>query len=83
MDPEQPAPPCILIRIHAVRLQTLLQIEILIRLRGRADWSGSMLVANALRWLCHNAARMVVVTWKCVLDLICKMFNDHMLTSKI
>jgi hypothetical protein len=30
MDPDQPAHPCTLIRIHAVRLQTLLQVKILI-----------------------------------------------------
>jgi hypothetical protein len=30
MDPDQPAHPRILIRIHAVRLETLLQVEKLI-----------------------------------------------------
>jgi hypothetical protein len=56
-----------LIRIHAVRLPTLLQVEKLIansmdpdlRLRGCADWSGSMLVANALRWFCRYAAHII------------------------
>jgi hypothetical protein len=32
---------------------------ILIRLRGCAGWSGSMLVANALCWFCHDAAHIV------------------------
>jgi hypothetical protein len=31
---------------------------ILVRLRGRAGWSGSMLVANALCWFCRDAAQM-------------------------
>jgi hypothetical protein len=33
---------------HAVRLQTLLQVEKLITNSGGAGWSGSMLVANPL-----------------------------------
>jgi hypothetical protein len=44
MDPDQPAHLRSLIRVHAVPLQTLLQVEklketawILIRLRGKAD----------------------------------------------
>jgi hypothetical protein len=60
MDPDKPVHPRNLIRIHAVRLQTLKQVEklkrtawILIRLRG---WFGSMLVANPLCWFCHGAA---------------------------
>jgi hypothetical protein len=31
---------------------------ILIRLRGCAGWSGSMLVANALCWFCHDVAQI-------------------------
>jgi hypothetical protein len=30
------------------------------RLHGCAGWSGSMLVANALCWFCHDAAQMMV-----------------------
>jgi hypothetical protein len=39
---------------------------ILIRLRGCAGWSGSMLVANALRWFCRDAAQLLIATfqWK-------------------
>jgi hypothetical protein len=33
---------------------------ILIRLRGSAGRSGSMLVANALRWFCHGAAQILL-----------------------
>jgi hypothetical protein len=29
------------------------------RLRERADWSGSMLVANPLCWFCRNAAQIL------------------------
>jgi hypothetical protein len=32
---------------------------ILFRLRRFAGWSGSMLVANALCWFCHDTAHMV------------------------
>jgi hypothetical protein len=35
---------------------------ILIRLRGCAGWSGSMLVANALCWFCHDAAHFTFFT---------------------
>jgi hypothetical protein len=31
---------------------------ILIRLRGSAGWSGSMLVANPLCWFCHDAVQI-------------------------
>jgi hypothetical protein len=40
--------------------------RILISLRGCAGWSGSMLVANALCWLCHDAAHILV---------LCKTFS--------
>jgi hypothetical protein len=59
MDLDQPELPRSLIRIHAVSLPTLLQVEKLIansmdpdhvRLRGCAGWSWSTLVANALCW---------------------------------
>jgi hypothetical protein len=39
MDPDQPAHPRSLIRIHAVRLPTLLQVEKLIANSGCAGWS--------------------------------------------
>jgi hypothetical protein len=35
---------------------------ILIRLRGCAAWSWSMLVANALRWFCYDAAQILFST---------------------
>jgi hypothetical protein len=38
---------------------------ILIRLRGCAGWSGSMLVANTLRWFCRDAAHL------------CDFINEH------
>jgi hypothetical protein len=49
MDPDKPENPRSLIRIHVVRLETLLQV-------GCAVWSGSML--DALRWFCRDAAYM-------------------------
>jgi hypothetical protein len=56
-----------LIRIHAVGYQfsTCYRIckctaWILIRLRGCADWSKSMLVAKALCWFCHDAAQFYI-----------------------
>jgi hypothetical protein len=54
MDPDQPAYPRSLIRIHAVRLPTLFQVEKLTRLCGCSDSSGFMLVANALCWFCRD-----------------------------
>jgi hypothetical protein len=48
MDPDQPAHPRSLIRIHAVRLQTLLQVEKLIANSMDPDQTARMLVANAL-----------------------------------
>jgi hypothetical protein len=67
MDPDQPEHLRSLIRIHAVRLQTLLQVEkliatawILIRLRRCAGWFGSMLVANPLCLFCHDTAHIIV-----------------------
>jgi hypothetical protein len=63
-DPDQPAHPRSLIRIHAVRLPTLLQGEKLIansmdpdQTTRCASWSGSMLLANALCWFCRDAAQ--------------------------
>jgi hypothetical protein len=56
MDPDQHARPQRLIRFHAVRLQTLLQVEKLIA--NSAGWSGSMLVANPLCWFCRDAAHL-------------------------
>jgi hypothetical protein len=55
MDPDQPAHPRSLIRIHAVGLPTLLQVEKLHKCTG---WSASMLVANPLCWFCHEAAQL-------------------------
>jgi hypothetical protein len=65
MDPDQPVPPRTLIRIHAVRLPTLLQAEKLTANSmdpdqtawNCASWSESMLVANALCWFCSEAAQ--------------------------
>jgi hypothetical protein len=65
MGPDQPAHLLILIRIHAVRLQTLLQVEKLIVnimdpdqtvWMRRLVWT--MLVANALFWFCHGTAQL-------------------------
>jgi hypothetical protein len=68
MDPDQPAHPHSLIRIHTVRLPTLSQVEKLIANSMDSDqtatvrmrWlrSGSMLVANALCWFCCDAAHV-------------------------
>jgi hypothetical protein len=66
MDPYEPAHPRSLIRIHAVRLQTLKQVEKLIAnsmdpdqtTLGCAGWSGSMLVVNPLCWFCRDTAQM-------------------------
>jgi hypothetical protein len=62
MDPRS------LIRIHAVRLPTLLQVEKLIansidpdQTAQSAGWSGSMLVANALCWFCRDAAQILYI----------------------
>jgi hypothetical protein len=56
MDPDQPAQPRSLIRINAVRLPTLLQVEKLTANSMDPDQAARMLVANALRWFCHGAA---------------------------
>jgi hypothetical protein len=61
MDPDQPAHPRSLIRIHAVRLPTLFQVEKLIANSMDTDQTArmqSMLVANALCWFYHDAAHM-------------------------
>jgi hypothetical protein len=31
----------------------------------QTGWSGSMLVANALRWFCHDAAHIEIVLFCC------------------
>jgi hypothetical protein len=64
MDPDQPAHPRSLIRIHAVRYQFLyllkgLKANSMDPYQGCAGWSGSMLVANALRWFCHDTAHFM------------------------
>jgi hypothetical protein len=63
MDPDQPAHPRSLIKIHVVRLPTILQEEKLIanrmdhdQLRGCSCWSEFMLVTNLLCWFCHGTA---------------------------
>jgi hypothetical protein len=55
-----------LIRIHAVRLPTLLQVEKLIANsmdpdQTHAGWSGSMLVTNALCWFCRDTAQLYII----------------------
>jgi hypothetical protein len=62
MDPDQPVQPRRQIRVHAVRCQFLSCYRvckrtawILVRLRGCAGWSGSMLVANPLCCFCCGA----------------------------
>jgi hypothetical protein len=70
MDPDQPAHPHSLIRIQmlfAISFLTCYRIckrtaWILIRLRGCAGWSGSMLVANTLCCFCHDAAQIYIFT---------------------
>jgi hypothetical protein len=57
MDPDQPAHPRSLIRIHAVRLQTLLQLEKPITNSMDPDQTAR----NALCWFCHDAAHISVV----------------------
>jgi hypothetical protein len=68
MDPDQPAHPRSLIRIHAVRFHfsTCNRVGkgtawILIRLRRCAGWSGSMLVANPFCWFCRDAAQIMML----------------------
>jgi hypothetical protein len=56
----------------------------LIRLRGCAGWSGSMLVANPLCWFCHDAAHIVIfgksgyirewITYVCQFMYLCYHF---------
>jgi hypothetical protein len=58
MDPDKPARPHSLIRIHTVRLQAL-QIEKLIATSMDPDQTARMLIANALRWFCRGAARIL------------------------
>jgi hypothetical protein len=60
MDPDQPAHPRSLIRIHAVRLPTLLQVEKLTANSMDPDQTAWMrtLVKNALCWFCLDAAQM-------------------------
>jgi hypothetical protein len=86
MHPDQPVYPRSLIRIHAVRLQTLLQVVKLIAnsmnhdqtANGCAGWSGSMLVANALCWFCRDAAHISVDETQCVKTKQFCYFNDTM-----
>jgi hypothetical protein len=54
MDPDQPALPRSLIRIHAVRLPTLLQVEKLIANSMDPDQT----VAHALCWFCRDTAQL-------------------------
>jgi hypothetical protein len=54
MDPDQPAHPRSLIRIHAVRLPTLLKVEKLIAHSMDPD------VANPLCWFCHDTAHLLI-----------------------
>jgi hypothetical protein len=61
MDPVHPAqsdqdPCCSLSVCNRVGKQTS---WMLIRLRGCAGWSGSMLVANPLCWFCHGTAQLL------------------------
>jgi hypothetical protein len=57
MDLDQPAHPRSLIRIHAVRLPTLLQVEKLIATSVDPDQDPCWF-ANALCWFCCDAAHL-------------------------
>jgi hypothetical protein len=48
-----------LIRIHAVRFPTLLQVEKLIAYSMNPDQIARMLVANAICWFCRDAAQIM------------------------
>jgi hypothetical protein len=43
---------------------------ILIRLRGCAGWSGSMVVANALCWFCRDEAQMLLDAFYALVDIL-------------
>jgi hypothetical protein len=58
MDPDQPAHPRSLIRIHAVRLQTLLQVEKLIANSMDPDQTGGM---RRLDWIHAGRKRTMLV----------------------
>jgi hypothetical protein len=68
MDQDQPAHPRSLIRIHAVCLQTLLQVEKLIANSMDPDQTAWMLVANRLRWFCRDTAHIFYLDFKGVLS---------------
>jgi hypothetical protein len=62
MNPDQPAHPCSLIRIHAVRLQTLLSVEKVKANSVDPDQNAQMcrLVSiHAICWFCHGAAHII------------------------
>jgi hypothetical protein len=62
MNPDQPAHPRSLIRIHDVRLQTLLQVEKLIASSMDPDQTELM---HRLVWIHASRKRtMVVVSWR-------------------
>jgi hypothetical protein len=68
MDPDQLAHPRILIRImlFAISFSTCKRVGkrtawILVRLRGCAGWSGSMLVTKTLCWVCSDAAHFLFI----------------------
>jgi hypothetical protein len=74
MDPDQPAHPRSLIRIHAVRLPTLLQVE---KLKANA---------NALCWFCRDAAQLYSnsLCLKCIkLYIYCKIYCFKKNTSEV
>jgi hypothetical protein len=60
MDPDQPVHLRSLIRIHAVRLPTLLEVEKMIANSMDPDQTPRMrrLVTNTLCWFCHDAAQL-------------------------
>jgi hypothetical protein len=58
MDPDQPAHPRSLIRIHAVRLPTLLQVENIKTNNMVSDQTARMLVPKPLCWYWLHAAQI-------------------------
>jgi hypothetical protein len=52
---------------------------ILIRLRGCAGWSGSMLVANPLCWFCRDAAHIFVKKVSCCMCFSINIRNHSLL----
>jgi hypothetical protein len=66
MDPDQPAHPHSLIRIHAVRLQTLLQVENLIANSMDPDQTARM---RRLVWIHAGRKRItLVLSWRGLFD---------------